>query len=244
MKIISSEQRLVKYLGNEISYTLLRKKVKNINLRVKSDRSVVVSANAKVSAKQIDDFVVRKSQDILTYLEKFKEIEKTPLVYQYISGEDFYLLGKKLKLKVEETKSESVTIDENYICLNVKDQSDISKKQKLIEKFFNTQCEKCFSELMEKTQVTFSVYNIKMPLLKMRTMKSRWGSCMPSKKIITLNKKLIHLDYKYIEYVVVHEFVHLIHPNHSKNFYNFLAGIIPNWKQLRQELNEKGRGVL
>ena len=69
-----------------------------------------------------------------------------------------------------------------------------------------------------------------MPTIKIREMKSRWGSCIPAKQQITLNKRLIHYPVEFIEYVVLHEFVHLIQPNHSKAFYHIIEYHMPDYK--------------
>ena len=69
-----------------------------------------------------------------------------------------------------------------------------------------------------------------MPVLKTRTIKTRWGTCIAKKGIITLNKRLIEAPLNCIEYVITHELCHLIHPNHSKAFYEMLTVFMPDWK--------------
>ena len=69
-------------------------------------------------------------------------------------------------------------------------------------------------------------------------MTSRWGSCQTVKGIITLNSKLIEKPLRCIEYVVLHEFAHFIHPNHSKEFYDFVASLMPDWKERKIELEK------
>lgn len=65
-----------------------------------------------------------------------------------------------------------------------------------------------------------------------------WGSCLPKKLIITLNKQLLEAPRNCIEYVVVHELCHLVHPNHSKQFYTFLTMFMPDWKERKTELEK------
>ena len=76
------------------------------------------------------------------------------------------------------------------------------------------------------------------PQLRLREMKSRWGSCLVYKQTITLNTNLLTCSRRCIEYVVLHELCHFVHPNHSPRFYELLSSFLPDWKQRRQELNE------
>ena len=72
--------------------------------------------------------------------------------------------------------------------------------------------------------------------MKIRNMKSRWGSCQPQRGIITLNARMIAAPREAIEYVVVHEFAHFIHPNHSKEFYTLVEQLMPDWKTRKKML--------
>jgi predicted metal-dependent hydrolase len=85
----------------------------------------------------------------------------------------------------------------------------------------------------------FKNYVSEFPQIKFRKMTSRWGSCQPQKNILTFNTLLIETPVECIEYVVAHEFTHFLEANHSKNFYNKLEKIMPDWKQRRNKLNNK-----
>ncbi|MEG1630218.1 MAG: M48 family metallopeptidase, partial [Erysipelotrichaceae bacterium] len=78
---------------------------------------------------------------------------------------------------------------------------------------------------------TLSEYDIPSPSLKIRTMSSRWGSCIPDKQQITLNRRLIHYPIEFIEYVVLHELVHFVQPNHSKTFYAIVENHMSDYKK-------------
>lgn len=96
-----------------------------------------------------------------------------------------------------------------------------------------------FGEICEEVYQRFKKYNILYPELKTREMSSRWGLCQPRKGIITLNSKLIEAPRHYIEYVVLHEFVHFICPDHSKKFYRFLTMMMPDWEERKKELEKR-----
>lgn len=232
------QQRQVSCENGIITYQLTRKKVKNVNLRIKQDGSVLVSANTRVPAAFIDDFIRQKQEFILSALAKFEEKRElrqdTPK--KYISGESYTLLGKSLRLKVEESKNEEVYTDGIYIFLKVKDKENFRHKEILMTKWLREYQTAIFQELILQTYEVFKKYDVPFPTLKIRTMKSRWGSCQPKKGIITLNSRLIEAPRNAIEYVVLHEYAHFIHPNHSKAFWNFVTMMMPDWKERKRAL--------
>lgn len=224
--------------GREFTYTLERKKVKNLNLRIRRDGSIYVSANDFISDREVDRFVSDRTVFIANAQDKFKKAarrEQRP--EQYISGEKITLLGQEYVLRVFRSDKESVSIEGGYIHLAVKDVNDLGRKSRLIDNFINGQCRAVFGEMLDELYPPFEKYGVEKPQLRIRDMKSRWGTCHVKKGIVTLNKRLIAAPRGAIEYVVLHELCHLIHPDHSKNFYAFLAGMMPDWKERKQLLN-------
>ncbi|MPM79862.1 hypothetical protein SDC9_126904 [bioreactor metagenome] len=232
-----SVQRLVLYNEQVISYELVRKNVKNINLRIRADGSITISANSNVPDNVIDEFVFKKADYIIANINRFSELKQyAPAPKKYVSGESFYLMGKNLRLKVIEDVNEDVFSDGVYLYLKVKDKENFTKKEKMITQYFDKQCKECFGEIVTQMLFIFSKYGIALPILKIRNMETRWGSCLPKKGIITLNKPLIEAPRNCIEYVVLHEYCHFIHPNHSKQFYAFVSMLMPDWKERKKVL--------
>ncbi len=90
-----------------------------------------------------------------------------------------------------------------------------------------------FREILDELYPAFIPYGIKKPEIRIRTMKRCWGSCLVNKGIITLNRRLLAKPRECIEYVVMHELCHFVHPNHSKEFYSFMEQLMPDWKERR-----------
>ena len=223
----------------EINYCLERKEVKNLNLRIRKDGNVFVSANNDVPLEEIDEFVRSKSDYVLASVKKFEEMAQCrPQPKQYVSGESFYIQGRALRLKVSNADKDRVNTDGVYIFLEVKDPDDFDRKHKLISRFLNKQCKLVFEEVIDELYPAFKKYGVDKPMLKIRDMETRWGSCLAKKGIITLNKRLLEAPRNCIEYVVMHELCHFIQPNHSKHFYSFLTMLMPDWKE-RKVLLEK-----
>lgn len=233
------QQRTVLYEGNEISYQLEQKPVKNLNLRIHKDCKVYVSANPEVPVNKVDEFVVSKGQYICSAQKKFGEMALySPKPKQYVSGETFYILGKGVRLKVEQASHNTISSDGVYLNLCIKDPQDFEKKKRMVSHFLDCQCDTTFGEIMSEIYPVFQKYGVAVPVLRLRNMETRWGSCLPRKGIITLNKRLLEAPRYCIEYVVMHEFCHFIHPDHSKHFYAFLTMLMPDWKERKRILDQ------
>lgn len=124
----TTSQRAVTAGGREIPYSLERKPVKNLNLRVRKDGSVWVSADAGVPCEEIDAFVASKAPYILKALDHFHEMAQyRPQPKQYVSGETFNILGRGLRLLVTQAAKDSISADGVYIHLSVHDLQDMEK---------------------------------------------------------------------------------------------------------------------
>lgn len=232
--------RTIIYNDKQIKYTLEIKKVKNVNLRIKDDGKIFVSANENVPFTFIDDFILKQGKFILNTLNKFNQLN----IYknndkQYISGETFYILGKNIRLKVIESNEEKIFNDTIFLYIYTKNALDFNKKKKIVDNYIKNIAYNTFLDITKQLYLKFRKYNINMPTIEVRSMKKRWGSCIPSKNKINLNTLLIQAPKNCIEYVILHEFCHFIHPNHSKNFYNFLTIMMPDWKERKAILENK-----
>ena len=226
--------------GKRIEYDLQRKDVKNINLRIKADRTIFLSANSRVSQEVIEEFIESKSEYILKALAHYEELAKyAPKPKQYVDGETFRVLGHDRRLKVIEGKRNKVEYDESYITLTVKNPGDFTLKKKLIDRWLMNICKDTIQSLCDAIYPKFQKYGVVYPSVRYRNMVSRWGSCQPKRCVLTFNYALVEAPISCIEYVVVHEFTHFLQPNHSKKFYQQLAMFMPDW-EARKTILEKG----
>lgn len=192
--------------GRAVPYELERKKIKNINLRVKPDGSVHVSAPRRVPEGMIESFLFSKADFILEAVERAEKrrIKVTP--------------GKMLVLGRE--------LPDDFG----------SEKQR--EKWLKEQCVEAVSHAFARLYPIFEKRGVALPEIKFRKMKSRWGSCQPTRGILTFNSALIHVPERCIEYVVAHELCHFIHPDHSPRFKAELSALMPDWKARQNEIRE------
>lgn len=229
--------RTVEADGNAISYTLERKPVKNINLRIRADQCVYVSAPKDVAAKMVDTFVVEKSAYILRALKKFKDKNRdTVSEHSFVNGETVKFLGRNLRLKVKNASRNKVESDESYVTLCVKDWRDTELKKRVLETWLRKKCKEEITAICKKLYPLVKKYGIAFPKIQLREMVSRWGSCSPKKGFVTFNTALVAMPVSCIEYVVMHEFTHFLFPNHSKNFYQQLRIFMPDWEERKKRL--------
>lgn len=232
-------ERTILYAGAPLRYLLEQKPVKNLNLRIRRDGSVFVSAHPAISIERIDAFVAGKGGYIRSAQKRFQEMAQyAPKPKQYVSGETFYLLGRGVRLSVEKNVRDTIFNDGVYLHLQTKDPDDFSKKQRLVTAYLDEQCHTVFSEILSEIYPIFQKYGISMPALRIRSMETRWGSCLAQKGIITLNKRLLEAPRHCIEYVVMHELCHFLHPDHSKRFYAFLTTLMPDWRERKSILDQ------
>lgn len=225
----------------EIHYHYKEKNVKNLNLRVKIDGSVHVSAPYRTAQKYVDNFVKNNQEFILQAQKKF---ENAPPNRSNIfrdkesirDGKALYLQGYKYTANIIPSEINLVEVDEErrQLLIHSTYPQNGKKMQENVDKWKKKRAITLFTSLCQQYYPQFSSYGIALPEIKTRKMKARWGSCNHSKKIITFADMLYHAPLPFIEYVVVHEMAHLVEPNHSKGFYQVVAGILPDWKERKQ----------
>lgn len=229
--------RTVNADGNAINYTLERKPVKNINLRIKADQSVFVSAPKDVAAKLVDAFVIERSAYILRAIKRFKDKKRfETLDNSFVDGESVKLFGRNLRLKIKTASQNAVESDESYVTLFVKDSKNVEIKKRLLDTWLRKKCMEEVTAICKKVYPKVKKYGIEFPEIQMREMVSRWGSCSPKKGFVTFNTALVTMPVSCIEYVVTHEFTHFLYPNHSKKFYEQLATFMPDWEERKRRL--------
>ena len=211
----------MKYKLDGIEYDIVinKKNNKNLYIRVKEDMKIHVSCNY-FTTKSMVEKVLDQNKEVLrkmvnTIKKKNEKINK------------FFYLGNAYDIIYREDIKETVV--ENNIIL--------TKNEKTFNKWYKEEILRIFDERYVYIFNHFNE-NIKSPILKIRDMKTRWGVYNRLNHTITLNSKLIEFDIEKIDYVIVHELSHIIHFNHSKNFWNLVSKYCKNYKEIRKEMRE------
>jgi predicted metal-dependent hydrolase len=227
--------RSVYISGREISYEWIRKKVKNINLRVRGDGTVTVSSPHVVSASHIEAFLTEKAFFLFRALDEVEKRKKsTPPPLTFCEGETVFLLGEPKLLQFSPLPDYNILEKENVLVLPIRE--DEEKTKKLLRVHAEKKIKIVITDLCKKAHPLFPQVKT-FPTIRFRAMRATWGNCRPKENILTFNTRLASYPIPCIEYIVMHEFTHLLVPNHSEAFYATLAQKMPDWKERKQCLN-------
>jgi hypothetical protein len=223
--------------GVDICYDLQRKKVKNLNIRIKSDQTISVSVPPFVTDQVVEKFLAEKSDFILRAISRFSSCYHC-VPKDYADGEMIFFLGKEIICRTRIGKQNRVFLEDSLITIQVRDSTDQQLQKRLLDRWLQDCCQKVTYQVCQSVYIQFQPYKVAWPEIRFRKMTSRWGSCLPKSNILTFNTALIHLPLPCLEYVVYHEFVHFLHPDHSPAFYSCLASFLPDWKERKNLLDQ------
>ena len=232
-------------INGQVSVQIIRKNIKNVHLKVFRNLDVVLSVPMTVPSDWIDSFLNNHMEWIDDQITKYKKSSGHNNLSSIRSGSSTQLLGKDVRIYKEASLIDQVELDEKKIFIFLRDISDEEQAQKLFDQWWRNTASDIFQSETEKLyQKIFKKYGLNQPKILVRKMKTLWGSCTPSKDKITLNEYLLKADIRCIQYVILHELTHLIYPNHSKEFYDFLTIHMPDWKERKKQLdNEVVQGL-
>lgn len=232
-------------INGQISVQIIRKNIKNVHLKVFRTLDVVLSVPMTVPSDWIGSFLDNHVEWIDDQITKYKKSSGYNNLSSIRSGSSTQLLGKDVRIYKEASLIDRVELDEKKICIFLRDVYDEEQAQKLFDAWWRNTASDIFQSETERLyQKIFKKYGLNQPKILVRKMKTLWGSCTPSKDKITLNEYLLKADIRCIQYVVLHELTHLIYPNHSKEFYDFLTIHMPDWKERKKQLdNEVVQGL-
>ncbi|MFO8062466.1 MAG: SprT family zinc-dependent metalloprotease [bacterium] len=206
---------------------------KTFSVTVYPDQTIVAKIPDNVSEKRALELLKKKSRWInekMQYFEKFQPIIKEK---HYMSGEEFYYLGRQYRLNIIKSRKEDVKLKGKFINIYTTHTQDRQKKKQLIYKWYRDHAVQYITKRIELYSGKFKKRGIEAEEIRFRRMKRRWGSCS-GKRIITFNTELVRAPVHCIDYVIIHEFIHLKYMKHDKKFYRTLEYIMPDW-QLRKE---------
>ncbi|WP_445159357.1 M48 family metallopeptidase [Mesohalobacter salilacus] len=227
---------------SDLSIDVEKKDIKNMHLSVYPPTGRIrISAPKDLNDEAIRLFAIGKISWIKKHQKSFlNQQRESPR--EYITGESHFFDGKRYLLKVIErnAKHEIKIKNKKYIELYIKPNTSITGKQKVFEEFYRTHLKQVVPEIISTWETKLQVNLNQWIVLKMRT---KWGSCNEEKKKIMLNLELAKKPRHCLEYIIVHELIHLHERHHNDNFIALLDKYMPNWKTYKRELNELSIGV-
>ncbi|MBF0399008.1 MAG: M48 family metallopeptidase [Desulfobacterales bacterium] len=221
---------------NNITIDVVRKDIKNIHLAVYPPSGKVrIAVPLKVNEDSIRLFAISKLGWIKRQQQKFKEQERIPQ-REYKHRESHYFQGKRYLLNIIEADAPPKIILKNktYIDLYIRPETPTVKRHEIMNEWYRHQFKDQIPEIIEKWE---NKLKVKINGWQVKIMKTKWGSCNIEKKRILLNLELAKKPLYCLEYVIVHEMIHLLERHHNEKFLYHMDTFLPNWKQLKRELN-------
>jgi predicted metal-dependent hydrolase len=227
-------RREILKIGNteiEISF----KPIKNLHLSVHPPHGrVTISSPEFYDLEKVRIYASTKWAWIKKEQQKFKnQSREKPRLF--ITQESHYFLGKRYLLQVIPSEKNQVDRKANKLHLQVKDVEDRVLKRKVMYRFYRRELKQRVEEYIIKQA---ALMNINVPEYSIRSMKTKWGSCSLISDRLIFNIELAKKPLECIEYIVVHEMVHLLERNHNKNFIMLMNKYLPNWRVQKKVLNE------
>ncbi|MAF01920.1 SprT family zinc-dependent metalloprotease [Herbaspirillum sp.] len=219
-----------------ISVEVDRKNIKNLHLSVHPPLGRVrIAVPRHVTDDAIRLAVINKLGWIKRQQKRFAEQARQD-VRRYVSGETHYFFGQKYRLQAIPGGRYSLEFrGKGRLDFHVRDGSETHHR----EAFFYDQCREMLKQELEPLVEKWSqTLGVRATDWQVRRMKTKWGSCTPRTGRILFNLELVKKSHRCIEYIVVHELIHLIERNHGDRFVALMDKYLPNWKACRVELNE------
>lgn len=219
----------------DIAVDVVLKDIKNIHLSVYPPTGRVrISAPLRTRLETIRVFAISKLAWIKQQQRKLLRQERETL-REYLDRESHYVWGKRYLLKIiERDEAPSVELRQRWLVLRVRPGTDAKKKRAILEEWYREQLKRAVPLLIARWE---PMIGVKVKRFFVQRMRTKWGSCAFAAGSIRLNTDLAKKPPECLEYIVVHEMVHLIERHHNDRFGGLMDGSLPNWKGLRQALN-------
>lgn len=224
------------HLGN-ITVHVVQKNIKNIHLSVYPPNGRVrISAPLRMNLDTIRVFAISKLSWIKKQQTKQRHQEREA-PREFLNRESHYFNGNRYLLKIiEQAVPPRVVLKHSELELYVRPLTNREKKKAILDEWYRQQLKTSLPALIEKWEKKISVRVNEFGIKKMRT---KWGTCNREAKRVWLNLELAKKPAECMEYVVVHEMVHLLERHHNEKFSAYMDSFLPKWRFYKEELNRR-----
>lgn len=222
---------------SNITIDVIRKDIKNIHLAVYPPTGRVrIAAPLTVNDDAIRLFAISKLSWIKRHQREFYVQERVS-PREYKQRESHYFQGRRYLMKIIENDEPPKVIlrTRTYIELYVRPNTSLKKRQEVITEWYRVELKKLIPDIINKWEKSL---NVNLYEWQVKQMKTNWGTCNINKKRILINLELAKKPLHCLEYVILHEMVHLLERHHNERFLYYMDTFLPNWKQIRAELNK------
>ncbi|MDD3877845.1 MAG: SprT family zinc-dependent metalloprotease [Bacteroidales bacterium] len=231
------EETKVLHINSNLSVVVVRKDIKNMHLAVYPPTGRVrIAVPLSVNDEAVKLFAISKIAWIRKHQRNFVTQDRMP-PRQYKQRESHYFQGRRYLLRIFEhdypPKVELKT--KTYIDLYVRPNSTIEQRETIISEWYRSELKNLIQPIIDKWSLKMGIQILDW---QVKQMKTRWGTCNIDKKRIWLNLELAKKPVNCLEYIIVHEMIHMLERCHNDTFRNYLDTFLPHWEKLRDELNQ------
>ena len=213
-----------------------KKNIKNMHLQVKPpDGHVVISAPSSMDDKAIEVYARTNLSWIKKQIEKFQQQPRSAK-RQYVSGETMYIWGKQYFLSfVSDSKKNSFEIQGDKVILSMRENSTVRQRENYVREQYRRILKAEIERLLPKWE---KITGLHCDSWQTKYMVTRWGTCNTDKKKLWFNLQLAQKPLECLEYVILHELIHLRERTHNATFIAYMDLYMKNWRAIRKELND------
>jgi len=222
------------YGRSTIEYELIYEERKNIAITVNPDGAVVVKAPVESDFDEIQSKLQKRGRWILKQINYFDKFHPLQTARKYISGETYYYLGRQYRLRIRRSKQESVKLVGKFFIVETKNPKKSEHIKLLMMQWYADHAKLVLDTRGEKYIERIMGSNYCKVEINYKYLNRRWG--IWDNGTLTFNIELIKTPISCVDYVIVHELCHLVHPNHDKSFYRLMGSIIPDWVERKEKL--------
>lgn len=214
---------------------VVRKDIKHVHLSVyPPDGKVRISAPRNMALDTIRVYAITKLDWILRQQRKLREQEREP-PREFLDNESHFVWGKRYLLRLVDAESGSaVELKHSTLELRLRSGSDTAKRREVLDAWYRQQIRDAVPSLLSRWQ---PIIGVKANRVLVQRMKTKWGGCNPVSGLIRLNTDLARKPPACLEYIIVHELIHLLEPTHNARFQYLMDRFMPHWRQVKNELN-------
>ncbi|WP_029452423.1 M48 family metallopeptidase [Clostridium algidicarnis] len=226
------------YKDEKIEYEIIYSKRKTMEISIKPPDKITVRVPMRLPKYKIIERLTEKGDWILKHLNNFKAIDYKPINREFINGEKLLYLGREYNLIIYEDylrKKPEVYIEEGHIVVRLKENNK-ADVEKSLELWYRKEA---LNYILGSIKQYEKIFNKKSKDIVVKEQKKRWGSCTYDNRLL-FNWRCVMASPQAIDYVILHEMCHIVHKDHSKNFWNLVESIMPSYKEEKQWLKING----
>jgi predicted metal-dependent hydrolase len=219
---------------SDINIEVQKKNIKNMHLSVlPPDGKVRISVPVNAKDETIRLFAISKIGWIKKQIDRFQN-QPRQTEREFVSGESHYVWGRRYRMEIIHNHRNNVEIKGNKLILTVREFSTTQQREKIMTEWYRKQLKEKLPELVEKWE---EIIGVKAETVRVKNMLTRWGTCNTKDKRIWINLQLAKKPIECLEYVIVHELVHLLEKSHNSVFVDYMDKFLPDWRVTKDLLN-------